>query len=93
VSPLLPGLGTLLGAFGELGLDAPKPAATHRSPVPLANLDDWLEFAEALLGRQDRARNSLADEHFETLSALEEFEERLESDFYLDMDPVWRLGE
>ena len=71
----------------------PKSPVTHRSPVPLANLDDWLDFAEALLGRQDRARNSLADEHFETLSALEEFEEKLESDFYLDMDPVWRLGE
>jgi hypothetical protein len=71
----------------------PKPAVTHRSPVPLANLDDWLDFAEALLGRQDRARNSLADEHFETLSALEELEDQLESEFYLDMDPVWRLGE
>jgi hypothetical protein len=65
----------------------------RQRPVPLANLDDWLDFAEALLGRQDRARNSLADEHFETLSALEELEDQLESEFYLDMDPVWRLGE
>ena len=38
----------------------PKPAVAHRSPVPLANLDDWLDFAEALLGRQDVAADSLA---------------------------------
>jgi hypothetical protein len=81
---------TLAGATKKPRL---KPTVAHRSPVPLANLDDWLDFAEALLGRQDRARNSLADEHFETLSALEEFEDQLESEFYLDMDPVWRLGE
>jgi hypothetical protein len=90
--------------FGETPKQLALPVVAHRKarvtptvdrqrPVPLANLDDWLDFAEALLGRQDRARNSLADEHFETLSALEELEDQLESEFYLDMDPVWRLGE
>ena len=40
----------------------PKPTVVHRSPVPLANLDDWLDFAEALLGRQDVAADSLASD-------------------------------
>ena len=31
----------------------PKAVVNRRGPVPLANLDDWLDFAEALLGRQD----------------------------------------
>jgi hypothetical protein len=70
----------------------PKPKIVHRSPVPLANLDDWLDFAEALLGRQDVAADSLASE-FTSLSEMEEYEDKLESDFYMDMDPVWRLGE
>ena len=40
----------------------PKPKVVHRSPVPLANLDDWIDFAEALLGRQEVAADSLASE-------------------------------
>ena len=70
----------------------PKPAPADHRPIPLANLDDWLDFAEALLGRQDVAPDSLAS-HFTSLSEMEEYEDKLESDFYMNMDPVLRLGE
>ena len=70
----------------------PKPVPVDHRPVPLANLDDWLDFAEALLGRQDIAADSLAS-HFTSLSEMEEYEDKLESDFYMNMDPVHRLGE
>ena len=69
----------------------PKLAPGDHRAVPLANLDDWLDFVEALLGRQDVARDSLAS-HFTSLSEMEEYEENLESDFYMNMDPVNRLG-
>ena len=55
----------------------PPPASPARNPprrprpVPLANLDDWLDFAEALLGRQDIAPDSLASD-FSTLSQMED---------------------
>jgi hypothetical protein len=64
----------------------------RRSPVPLKDFEDWLELAEALLGRQDIPENSLAA-HLTSLKALEEYEEKLDSEFYMDMDPVYRLGE
>ena len=70
----------------------PKPAVVDARPVPLRNLDDWLDFAEALLGRQDVAADSLAS-NFTSLSQMEEYEDNLESDFYMKMDPVHRLGE
>jgi hypothetical protein len=71
----------------------PKTAAIdYQRPVPLSNLDDWLDFAEALLGRQDVAADSLASD-FTSLRQMEEYEDRLESDFYMNMDPVHRLGE
>ena len=70
----------------------PKPGPADHRPVPLTNLDHWLDFAEALLGRQDVAPDSLAS-HFTSLSDMEEYEDKLESDFYMHMDPVWRLAE
>ena len=70
----------------------PKPAPVDHRPVPLADLDNWLDFAEALLGRQDVAPDSLAS-HFTALSEMEQYEDNLESDFYMHMDPVHRLGE
>ena len=69
-----------------------KPTPADHRPVPLANLDDWLDFAEAILGRQDVAPDSLAS-HFTSLSDMEEYEDKLESDFYMHMDPVWRLAD
>ena len=38
--------------------------------IPLAGLDDWLDFAEALLGTQDVPADSLVSE-FETLAELD----------------------
>ncbi|MGH9437880.1 MAG: Eco57I restriction-modification methylase domain-containing protein, partial [Terriglobia bacterium] len=71
----------------------PKPAAVdYQRPVPLSNLDDWLDFAEALLGRQDVAANSLAS-NFTSLAKMAEYEDSLESAFYMHMDPVHHLGE
>jgi hypothetical protein len=69
-----------------------KPATTHRSPVPLANLDDWLDFAEALLGRQDIKEGTLG-RTFDNLTDLSAYEDEVEDAFHLDMDPVHRLGE
>jgi hypothetical protein len=71
----------------------PKPApVVHRSPVPLANLDDWLDFAEALLGRQDIKEGTLG-RTWDNLSELGAHEEEIEDALHMDMDPVWRLGE
>jgi hypothetical protein len=69
-----------------------KPTATQRSPIPLANLDDWLDFAEALLGRQDIKDGTLG-RTFDNLTDLSVYEEEVEDAFHLDMDPVHRLGE
>jgi hypothetical protein len=69
-----------------------KLAAVKHRPVPLRNFDDWLNFAEALLGRQDIAANSLAN-HFNSLPDIGKYEEKLESEFYMNMDSVNRLGE
>jgi hypothetical protein len=69
----------------------PKPAAVvDTRPVPLASLDNWLDFAEALLGRQDVAADSLASD-FTSLKQMEEYEDKLESEFYMHMDPVNHL--
>jgi hypothetical protein len=74
-------------------LPRPKPApAPHRSPVPLADLDDWLDFAEALLGRVTMEEGTLA----QTWGGLEElgkYEELLENPSYMYMDPEYRLLE
>lgn len=45
-------------------------------PVPLANLDDWLTFAEALVGSHDIEEDSLVPE-FSRLSDLSVYEEQL----------------
>ncbi|MCF4135724.1 hypothetical protein L1856_00390 [Streptomyces sp. Tue 6430] len=44
--------------------------------IPLASLDDWLDFAESLLGTQDVAGDSLVA-HFDTLDELERYEDEL----------------
>ncbi|MFI2506761.1 class I SAM-dependent DNA methyltransferase [Streptomyces sp. NPDC018972] len=48
----------------------------RRAVIPLASLDDWLDFAESLLGTQDVAADSLVA-HFDTLDALERYEDEL----------------
>ncbi|MGI5324454.1 Eco57I restriction-modification methylase domain-containing protein [Actinomadura nitritigenes] len=50
-----------------------------RRVIPLQDLDDWLDFAEAVLGRADVPEDSLAH-HFSSLAELEEYENQL---------PIW----
>jgi hypothetical protein len=83
---------TLAAASPRKPSVAKRPKVTRRLVVPLKDFEDWLEFAESVLGRQDIPANSLAA-HFTSLKALEEYEEKLHSEFYMDMDPFYRLGE
>ncbi|MFC5214740.1 class I SAM-dependent DNA methyltransferase [Streptomyces coerulescens] len=48
----------------------------RRAVVALAELDDWLDFAESLLGRRDVPADSLVSE-FERLDELEPYEDAL----------------
>ncbi|MFJ2913250.1 class I SAM-dependent DNA methyltransferase [Streptomyces sp. NPDC087228] len=48
----------------------------RREVIPLANLDDWLDFAESLLGTQDVPAESLIAE-FESLTELTPYEDAL----------------
>ncbi|WP_329443376.1 class I SAM-dependent DNA methyltransferase [Streptomyces canus] len=50
--------------------------ARKRAVVPLAGLDDWLEFAEALIGTEDVPADSLLAE-FGSLAELEPYEDAL----------------
>ncbi|WP_086770767.1 restriction endonuclease [Streptomyces bobili] len=50
--------------------------ARKRAAVPLAGLDDWLEFAEALIGTEDVPADSLVAE-FGSLEELEPYEDAL----------------
>ncbi len=61
-----------------------------RRLVPLRSLDDWLTFAEALVGAKDIAADSLGA-HFTSLAALEEYENGLEG--WMGMDGENRLPE
>ena len=71
----------------------PKPAPVqHRSPVPLANLDDWLDFAEAVLGRQEIKEGTLA-RTFDSLIELSDYEDEVEDQLHMDMDSFMRLAE
>ncbi|MFD0902089.1 class I SAM-dependent DNA methyltransferase [Actinomadura sediminis] len=68
-----------------------KPALDEvRRVIPLADLGDWLDFAEAVLGRADVPEDSLAH-HFSGLAELEEYENQLPS--WTGMDEVFRLNE
>ncbi|MFJ3207510.1 Eco57I restriction-modification methylase domain-containing protein [Streptomyces flaveolus] len=48
----------------------------RRPVIPLASLEDWLDFAESLLGTQDVAADSLVAQ-FDTLDELERYEDEL----------------
>ncbi|MFF8290169.1 class I SAM-dependent DNA methyltransferase [Streptomyces sp. NPDC016309] len=48
----------------------------RREVIPLANLDDWLDFAEALLGTHDVPAESLVAS-FDSLGDLERYEDEL----------------
>ncbi|WP_169945297.1 Eco57I restriction-modification methylase domain-containing protein [Microbispora sp. H11081] len=69
----------------------PRPALEPLRPViPLATLDDWLDFAEALLGRAGVPENSLV-ESFASLDDLEEYENQLPA--WTGMDSEFKLAE
>ncbi|MEU8649782.1 hypothetical protein [Streptomyces sp. NPDC048737] len=69
---------------GRTQTSAPKPKAPERRPiVPLKDLDDWLEFLEAMLGTADVPEGTLIDS-FKDLDALKSFEETLPS--FMGMD-------
>jgi len=69
-----------------------KPTVTHRSPVPLANLDDWLDFAESLLGRQDIKEGTLG-RTWNNLTQLGEHEDEIQDAVHMDMDSFMRVAE
>ncbi|MFF4312419.1 class I SAM-dependent DNA methyltransferase [Streptomyces sp. NPDC001507] len=48
----------------------------RRTAIPLASLDDWLDFAESLLGTQGVPEDSLVAQ-FDTLDELERYEDEL----------------
>ncbi|GGQ67613.1 hypothetical protein [Streptomyces pilosus] len=62
---------------GGSQISPPKPKAQERRAiVPLKDLDDWLEFLEAMLGTADVPEGTLIDS-FKDLEALKSFEETL----------------
>ncbi|MFF9140985.1 hypothetical protein ACF09G_25850 [Streptomyces albogriseolus] len=62
-----------------------KSRAPERRPVvPLKDLDDWLEFLEAMLGTADVPEGTLIDS-FKDLDALKNFEETLPSFMGMDL--------
>ena len=68
---------------------AKKPRAV-RPVVPLKDFEDWLEFAESVLGHEDIPADSLVAV-FKHLSELSEYEDQLP--IYMGMDPFYRLSE
>ncbi|MCX5555297.1 hypothetical protein [Streptomyces sp. NBC_00038] len=63
-----------------------KPKALERRPiVPLKDLDDWLEFLEAMLGTADVPEGTLIDS-FKSLDELKGFEETLPGFMGMDID-------
>ncbi|MFI6265296.1 class I SAM-dependent DNA methyltransferase [Micromonospora sp. NPDC051006] len=61
-----------------------------RKQVPLADLDDWLTFAEALIGRADIPAESLLS-GFSSLAELGEYEDMLPA--LMGMDESYRLAD
>lgn len=54
----------------------PRTIPTRRKPTPLRDMDDWLEFLEAMVGTHDAPDGALGT-HFDTLDELKQFEESL----------------
>jgi len=81
---------TLAAAAPRKPSAAKKPRVVRRPQVPLKDFEDWLEFAEAVVGRRDIPEDSLAG-HFTRLQDLSDYEDQLEP--YMGMDPFYRLAE
>ncbi|MFI0411325.1 class I SAM-dependent DNA methyltransferase [Actinomadura sp. 3N508] len=90
--------GAVAEAKAATGGGAKWRQATGRKPnldrvrrvIALADLDDWLDFTEAVLGRADVPEDSLAH-HFSGLAELEEYENQLPR--WTGMDDAFRLTE
>ncbi|MGZ3392331.1 MAG: class I SAM-dependent DNA methyltransferase, partial [Isosphaeraceae bacterium] len=67
-----------------------KPKVVRRPVVPLKDVEDWLEFAESVLGREDIPEDSLVG-HFTRLKDLSGYEDQLQ--IYMGMDPFQLLGQ
>ncbi|MGN9779791.1 class I SAM-dependent DNA methyltransferase [Nonomuraea sp. ZG12] len=61
-----------------------------RKVIPLADLNDWLDFAEAVLGRADIPEDSLVAS-FASLADLETYEDQLPA--WMGMDSAFKLSE
>ncbi|MFF0516173.1 hypothetical protein [Streptomyces sp. NPDC004250] len=80
-------------ASGQSGRGAPKQSKqrTWRDTIPLVELDDWLDFLEALLGTVDPDEQNLVTE-FDNLDALKDFEKNLPHLMGMDLaDPETRF--
>jgi hypothetical protein len=66
-----------------------KPKITRRPQVALKDLEDWLDFAESVLGRQDIPEDSLVGE-FHNLADITEYEDELEP--WMGMDSFTELA-
>lgn len=53
-----------------------RPKPKRRTKIPLAEFEDWLDFAESLLGAYDLPAGSMIS-HFTSLDELEEYEDLL----------------
>ncbi|TNH22357.1 class I SAM-dependent DNA methyltransferase [Micromonospora orduensis] len=64
-----------------------------RQQVPLSDLDDWLTFAEALVGRRDLDEDTARfyDQKFTSLNEMSEFEGKL--DGVIGVDSPWTLSD
>ncbi|MEU7994735.1 class I SAM-dependent DNA methyltransferase [Micromonospora sp. NPDC049060] len=64
-----------------------------RQQVPLTNLDDWLTFAEALIGRTDADENAARfyGRELTSLDAMSDFEQKL--DGVIGVDSPWTLSD
>ncbi|MEU8213742.1 hypothetical protein AB0B85_31585 [Micromonospora sp. NPDC049044] len=64
-----------------------------RQQVPLSNLDDWLTFAEALVGRSDldESTERFYGRAFTSLSEMSDFERKL--DGVIGVDSPWTLSD
>ncbi|AKG43782.1 restriction endonuclease subunit m [Streptomyces xiamenensis] len=63
----------------------------RRARIPLATFEDWLDFAEALLGTYGEAGDLLEADSLLSLDDIEAYERGLEA--LMGMDEVWRLEE
>jgi hypothetical protein len=79
-----------LAAVAPRKPSAAKKPRVVRPVVPLKDFEDWLEFAESVLGRQNIPEDSLA-KHFTTLSGLSDHEKQLEP--YMGMDSFQLLAQ